>query len=351
MKQYLLPETGAFRKVNMHSHSTFSDGKNTPEEIKAAYKAKGYSAVAFTEHEHIIDVTHLTDDEFVAITAYEYDYNTCRTAPSSYVGHEAPPNFQFKECLHLNLYAKDPYNFKAVCHNPKFVHCGNSKLYRETAQYVGDGNFQQEFTVENFNEVIRTARENGFLVTYNHPNWSLNTYETYSRLEGLNGLEICNGNCTYGNDYAPIVYDQMLRSGKRIMCVAGDDNHSSAGFFRSWTMIKTDELSYEALIDGLEKGNCYASSGPEILDLYVEDGKVYVRCSEAKRIDYFTAGRRRAMRTAKKGEALLTEAVFEIDPNDVYFRIAVRDEDGEHASSRGYWLDELECFKTAEAAE
>ena len=65
MKQYLLPETGAFRKVNMHSHSTFSDGKNTPEEIKEAYKAKGYAAVAFTEHEHIIDVTHLTDDEFI----------------------------------------------------------------------------------------------------------------------------------------------------------------------------------------------------------------------------------------------------------------------------------------------
>ena len=351
MRQYLLPETGAFRKVNMHSHSTFSDGQTTPEEIKEAYKAAGYAGVAFTEHEHIIDVTHLTDDEFVAITAYEYDYNTCKTAPSSYAGHEAPPNFQFKECLHLNLYAKDPKNFKAVCHNPKFVHCGNSKLYRETAQYVGDGNFQQEFTVENFNEVIRTAKENGFLVTYNHPNWSLNTSEVYCNLEGLDGLEICNGSGSLGNDYAPIVYDHMLRRGKRIMCVAGDDNHSRGGFFRSWTMIKTDELSYDALIDGLEKGNCYASSGPEIYDLFVEDGKVTIRCSGAKRIAYFTAGRRRAQKVAPKGGELLTEATFEIDKNDVYFRIEVRDEDFEHACTRGYWLDELECFKTEETAE
>ena len=345
MKQYLLPETGAFRKVNMHSHSTFSDGKTTPEEIKEAYKAKGYAAVAFTEHEHIIDVTHLTDDEFIAITAYEYDYNTCKTAPSSYAGHEAPPTFNFKECMHFNLYAKDPKNFKAVCHNPKFVHCGNSKLYRDTAQFVGDGDFQQEFTVENFNEVIRTAKENGFLVTYNHPNWSLNTAEVYTKLEGLDGLEICNGNCSTGNDYAPVAYDQMLRSGKRIMCVAGDDNHSAAGYFRSWTMIKTDELSYDALIEGLEKGNCYASSGPEIYDLFVEDGKVTVRCSAAKRIGYFTAGRRRSQRVAPKGGELLTEATFEIDPNDVYFRIEVRDEDFEHACSRAYWLDEIEGFK------
>ena len=76
-----------------------------------------------------------------------------------------------------------------------------------------------------------------------------------------------------------------------------------------------------------------------------------VRCSEAKRITYFTAGRRKAQRAAKKGEALLTEATFEIDPNDVYFRIEIRDEDFEHACTRGYWLDELDCFKADEKAE
>jgi hypothetical protein len=252
-----------------------------------------------------------------------------------------PPTFNFKECLHLNLYAKDPHNFKAVCHNPKFVHCGNSKLYRETAQYVGDGNFQQEFTVENFNEVIRTAKEHGFLVTYNHPNWSLNTAETYLRLEGLNGLEICNGSGSLGNDYAPIVYDQMLRSGKRIMCVAGDDNHGPGGYFRSWTMIKTDELTYDALIEGLEKGNCYASSGPEIYDLFVEDGKVTIRCSDAVGIYYTSAGRHTGCKLANAENPAVNEATFTIKPEDFYFRISVKDKEGKHANTRIYYLDEL----------
>ncbi len=342
MKQYLLPETGAFRKVNMHAHSTRSDGKNTPEEVKKAYKERGYAAVAFTDHEYIGDVRHLTDDEFVAITSYEYDFNTCTPAKSSFVGHETAPSFGVKECMHLNLYARDPNNLKAVCFNPRFLICGGAKLCRETAEYVGDGNFEQRFTVECFNEVIRTAKENGFLVVYNHPRWSLNTYETYSALEGLDGLEILNGNCSLGNNYAPDVYDEMLRRGKRIMCVGGDDGHAPGQYFRGWTMVKTEALTYEALIEGLEKGNCYASSGPEILALFVENGGVTVRCSGAKRIDYYTAGRRRQMRVAKKGEPLLTEAVFQIDPNDVYFRIVVCDEDGERASSRAYWLDELE---------
>ena len=41
MKKYLLPEEGQFYKANLHCHTTVSDGSLTPEEIKAAYKARG----------------------------------------------------------------------------------------------------------------------------------------------------------------------------------------------------------------------------------------------------------------------------------------------------------------------
>ena len=38
----------------------------TVEEIKEHYKANGYSIVAFTDHEHLIDNSHLDDDDFLA---------------------------------------------------------------------------------------------------------------------------------------------------------------------------------------------------------------------------------------------------------------------------------------------
>ena len=38
MKKYLLPKCGNDYKANLHCHSTISDGKLTPEEIKEAYK-------------------------------------------------------------------------------------------------------------------------------------------------------------------------------------------------------------------------------------------------------------------------------------------------------------------------
>lgn len=36
MRQYLLPETGNFYKVNMHAHTVLSDGTQTPQGAQGA---------------------------------------------------------------------------------------------------------------------------------------------------------------------------------------------------------------------------------------------------------------------------------------------------------------------------
>ena len=58
-------------KANLHCQSTCSDGRLTPEQLKEEYKKRGYSIVAFTDHEHVIDNSHLNDEEFLAITSCE----------------------------------------------------------------------------------------------------------------------------------------------------------------------------------------------------------------------------------------------------------------------------------------
>ena len=50
MRKYLLPKDGTFYKANLHCHSTVSDGALTPEELKKAYMAEGYSIIAYTDH-------------------------------------------------------------------------------------------------------------------------------------------------------------------------------------------------------------------------------------------------------------------------------------------------------------
>ena len=75
MRKYLLPNTGNHYKANLHVHTTVSDGQMTPEEIKKIYMEKGYSIVAFTDHEVMVPHPDLTDDNFLAITSTEICVN------------------------------------------------------------------------------------------------------------------------------------------------------------------------------------------------------------------------------------------------------------------------------------
>ncbi len=58
-------------KANLHCHSTASDGKLTPEELKYAYKKEGYSILAITDHCYPHPHNELTDSDFLLLTGYE----------------------------------------------------------------------------------------------------------------------------------------------------------------------------------------------------------------------------------------------------------------------------------------
>ena len=75
MRKYLLPENGNFYKANLHSHSNLSDGKLSPEEMKALYKKHGYSVIAYTDHDMLIPHHDLTDDDFLALSGFEVEIN------------------------------------------------------------------------------------------------------------------------------------------------------------------------------------------------------------------------------------------------------------------------------------
>jgi hypothetical protein len=146
-------------------------------------------------------------------------------------------------------------------------------------------------------------------------------------------------------DYDINVVDDMLRDGKRVFVSCGDDNHNARAedrmldSFGAFVMVNVDELSYSSIINGLLAGEFYASMGPIIEELYVEDGKVFVKCSDAKRISYSTKGRR--TKAVNAGDGYVNEAVFEIKDTDEYFRIDVMDGEGRRANTQAYFLNEL----------
>lgn len=158
----------------------------------------------------------------------------------------------------------------------------------------------------------------------------------------MNAMEIMNyGSWVEGyGDYNPEVYDEILRSGQRIYAIAADDNHSARSSCGGWTMIKAPALEYEAITESLVKGDFYASFGPEIKELWFEDGKVHIRCSEAERVICSFPDRRAKILNRRDGDPI-TEAAFDIIESDGYFRLTVMDANGHCADTNAYFTDEL----------
>ena len=332
----LIPEDGKFYKVNFHCHTDISDGKMTCEQIKERYKSLGYSAVCFTDHELLVSHSELCDDSFIALHGYEACIKYRLDMSSGY----------FMPLYHFNFIAKSQDNLIM----PKFFRnhpstFGNSKKLRENATNYSELVERTEYETEWLNKYIQGVVDGGFLVNYNHPQWSLQTREDYVHLKNIHSIEVINGACSYLNDNTSLHYEQMLRAGMKVCPTAGDDNHSVSDVGNAWTMLKATELSYSALIEAYEKGYCYASEGPEIYSLVMIDDKIKIKTSPAAVIVLLGEGRYRQS-VASKNETY-TEAEFDYIPDKLgsYFRIEVRDRFGYKAYSNAYFIDEIEIRK------
>ena len=93
------------------------------------------------------------------------------------------------------------------------------------------------------------------------------------------------------------------------------------------------------IAEALKKGDFYSSRGPEIHELWFEDGQLHVTCSGAARIT-MTAGRRKAYVTYSHMGEPVEAASFPVAPEDNYVRITVTDASGETAQTRAYFPED-----------
>lgn len=157
-------------------------------------------------------------------------------------------------------------------------------------------------------------------------------------------MEIYNYGCEHDGLYGfnPQSYDEMLRQGNRLFCVATDDNHNQHPFgdplcdsFGGFVMVKAEELTYDAVIKALLHGDFYSSMGPEIYSLSVENGVLEIETSPVEKIYVMTSGRNCHKKVAASGETM-TRVSFVLDGTEEYIRVQVRDGQGRYACSNAY---------------
>ena len=338
MKIELIPEEGKFYKTNLHCHTNVSDGRLSPEEIKSEYKARGYSAVCFTDHEVLIDHSDLSDGEFIALNGYEVAIKPDLTLSTQSGEGLLMPVY------HFCFISKKPENLvipKFFVNNPSWP--GAAREWKDKCQYAEVLDNVYYHDKEWLSDYLECMADNGFFVNYNHPEWSLQTVADVASLKGVHSIEVANSSAFMNNDNTTIHYGQLLRTGVKVFPTASDDTHSVRFIGKAWTMIKAKELSYDALIAAYERGDVYASTGPAIESLVYEDGKIKLKCSPSVSVTLLSEGRYFERFESEDGG--LTEAEFDFadDKMGRYFRIEVRDEKGNFACSSPYYVKDLKA--------
>lgn len=305
---------GVWLRCAFHVHTTESDGWLTPLMQRRYHAAAGYDVLAITDHDRCTAAPP-GDDDLLVIGGTELSL----TAPKS----RGPLHL-----LGLGITAQPRVDHDAT-----------------------------------LGAAATAVRAMGGLPFLAHPVWSGLRTDEVDGIGAVAGIEIFNASCDVEQDraHADAHADIWLTMGHRLGLIATDDTHYPGyDAFRGWTMVHAAERSREAVVAALAAGRYYASSGPRITELTVDDGGVTVRTTPVRAIAALAnppyGGQVRAgfqelayggarLRTvdgqAPEGVVAgeeLSGAVFPVQPGVRYVRIVVQDGHGRRAWTNPVWL-------------
>lgn len=335
MKKVLFGK-GNLYKANLHTHTDISDGDYSPEEVKRRYKEKGYSVVAFTDHEVFVPHNELTDENFLAINGYEVAINESKSAL----------DFQFIKTYHLNLYAERNDITVPPVFNEQNMWIQKSKAYvTEDMKKIA---YPFNYSAECVNDIIARAKKAEFLLCYNHPAWSMQNYTDYKDVKGAWGIEIFNTAADSVNlTDTDVPFSDMLKLGEKPFPIAADDSHKAEHIGGGFCMIDSPALEYGNIISALKNGDFYASEAPLIKEIFIEDGVLTVKTSPCEKIVMIT---NRRYTVGRSGEGI-TKAEIPLKvfydwngkgEGEDYFRIVVTDKRGKKAYTRAFFKEDFD---------
>ncbi len=301
---------GRFWRGNLHTHSTLSDGRFSPEETVQAYRDAGYDFLMLSEHYldyfnwPIADTRAMRSDDFTTIIGAEL--HTMATS----VG----------ELWHI-VAAGLPLDF------PR---CGKDETGPELAQRAFDA---------------------GAFVGIAHPQWSQLTIEDGRAIDCAHAVEIYNHGSAIENDRGDGWYlmDQLLNDGKRLSGFATDDAHFrdfDRDAFGGWVHVKSESLEPDALVQALKDGHYYSSMGPEIRSLSIIDDMVEIECSPVDMVTVVGGTSRTATRSGRsitraRVDLKQLTANFKMADPSPWIRVTIIDGAGKRAWSNPIWLADL----------
>jgi serine-type D-Ala-D-Ala carboxypeptidase len=290
--------TGRWFKGNTHTHTLESDGDSPPEVVANWYKRNGYDFLVISDHNVWVNpagLSHLVDSTFLLIP-----------------GEEITTRFETRP-VHVN-----GLNIPGMI-EPR----ADSTLL---------GTIQRN---------VDAVREVEGVPHINHPNfgWAL-PQEILAQVRNNRLLEIHNGHPLVhnhgggGHPGMEEVWDFLLSRGLRIYGIAVDDAHHFQGEFaadranpgRGWVSVRAARLEARELLEQLERGRFYASTGVELDSIAVGERELSVWPRQRGDFRFTTEffGRNGTL-LLKTGE---NPATYRLSGSETYVRARVTDSGG-----------------------
>jgi len=296
-------QTVNWYKGNTHTHTINSDGDSTPADVVRWYRENRYNFLFITDHEHVTNVASLNNvygkaGAFLVIAGQEV----------------------------TDSYDRKPFHLNGL---------GISKVVMPN---------KLPGAVETLQKNIDDVLKAGGIAQINHPNfgWALTADQLiklnrYTLLEIHNGHPLVNNMGGGGVPSAEAMWDSVLSSGKLVFAIADDDSH----FFKrigdptaptpgkGWIFVRAAELTPEAVIESMKKGDFYASTGVELSD-YKADGRLMTVTIKEERSSKY-----RIQFIGKNGQVLAESttnpAVYTFKGNEAYVRAKIYESNGKMA--------------------
>jgi len=307
MRPLAYSNPGKFFKGNLHTHCTRSDGALEVAEVCRRYKERGYDFLTLSDHfigmfnYPITDTREFRDENFTTLIGAELHSG-------------GMDNDELWHILAIGL----PFDF-APSNTPGFKPIADQ---------------------ESGPEIAARAAETGAFVAIVHPEWSGLTESDMRSIKVAHAVEVYNHGCEVECDRGSGLHhaDLLAREGKRVSFVATDDAHFRHGnmdAFGGWTMVKAESNTPEALLAALKAGANYASTGPDILDIEIDDKAVHVKSSPVVAITLEGQG---VSTAAEFGEGLTSASVgYQGLSDSPWIRVTLIDKDGGKAWSNPIW--------------
>ncbi len=284
-------------KGNLHTHTINSDGDSSPDAVARWYKDRRYHFLALTDHNYFTDPQGLNaflaaEDRFLLITGEE--------VTSHY--KDAP--------VHVNAF----------------------RLQQTIEPFFGEDVLS---TLQGNVDSIHAA---GAVSSLNHPQfrWAIGT-ATLLGVRNLGLFEVYNGHPDTNDEWGlEEMWDSALTAGKELYGIAVDDAHEFKQFGparsnpgRGWVEVRAPELSEQAIVAALGRGEFYASTGVALEELDRGPGKLTVKVSPKGDRQYRTVFHGKGGRVLAR--ELGVEASYRLRPGDGYVRATITDSTGDKA--------------------